>query len=123
VRRVSGTHTLDEAFVLAAALDDLEAVHALVLRFMADTPVAPQELRREQNVKPKGWETSELAEALPEYAVMVEQVVAVLARNGLIHAAGGIAYPGQVGSAVYSVAPLGERCLFLLHDDEVQYPE
>jgi hypothetical protein len=54
---------------------------------------------------------------------MVEQVVAVLHRHGLIHAGGGVTYPGAVGSAIYRLAALGAYCLFLLHDDEVQRSE
>lgn len=114
---------VDEAFALAAALGDLDAVHVLVLTFLADNPIPSVEVRRrkEENVEPQGWERSELVDALPEYASLAVQVVAVLARHGLISDVRGLTW-GTVGPAVYRLAPLGMRCLFLLHDDEVQRP-
>lgn len=114
--------SIDEAFALAAALDDLEAVHVLILKHMADIPVPPLDLRREKDegVKPGGWETSEVARALAAYAMLAEQAMGVLERHGLVDGGGGVLYPGIVGPPIYRVAPLGVRCLFLLHDEGVQ---
>jgi hypothetical protein len=118
---VTDGQSIDEAFALAAALDDLEAVHVLVLKYLDENPSPPEELSRRERAESPGWEARQLVEALPDAASMVEPVVSVLTRHGLLNAGGGVNYPGHVGPAVYRVAPLGARCLFLLHDDEVQH--
>jgi hypothetical protein len=111
---------LDEAFILASALADLEAAHDLVLQFMA-TPEPPSEAADGPTpAGPRGWEVDDLVQELPDVAAVVGPVVAVLARHGLVSADGGQNFPGHVGPAIYRLAPLGARCLFLLHDDEVQ---
>jgi hypothetical protein len=111
---------LDEAFMLAAALDELEAAHILVLQFIAAAHPPSETGDGSKQPATRGWETDALVQELPDIAVVVEPAVAVLARHGLLSASGGRNFPGHVGPAIYRISPLGTRCLFLLRDDEVQ---
>jgi hypothetical protein len=111
---------IDEAFALAATLDDLEGVHVLLLQYLAEHPQPPEAIRRSG---PKGWDVGELQQIQPDVAALVEPAVAVLNRHGLVSAGGGRTFPGSGGPAIYSVAPLGKRCLFLLYDEETRRPE
>ena len=111
---------LHEAFALAAGLEDMEGVHVQLLQYLADHPRPPEAIRGLDSPGPLGWEVRELQQVEPEVASLVEPIVAVLNRHGLVSPSGGLAFAGSGGPPLYSVAPLGERCLWLLHDDEVQ---
>ena len=104
----------DEAFALAGALADIEAPHILVLEKIDKTPVPPVEVRRSAEVQPIGWESTEIAEAVPEVASVVDNVVAALSRHGLTRDRGRANFPSTVGPAIWSITDLGRRCLFLI---------
>lgn len=112
----------DKAFALAAALNDMEGVHAQLLQYIADHPQPPESIRTRQP-GPDGREVRELQQVQPDVADLVEPVIAVLARHGLLSASGGRTFPGRTGPALYRLSPLGETCLFLLRDPDMQRPE
>jgi hypothetical protein len=104
----------DEAFALAGALADIEGPHILVLEKIDRLPIPPVEIRRDPTDEPIGWESSDVAKALPEVAAVVDNVVAALSRHGLIRDRGRANYPGTVGPAIWNITDLGRRCLFLI---------
>ena len=101
--------SVHEAMTLAAALADLEAAHIFLLHYLAVSPAPPE--------SPRGWQASQVADAIPEIVGVVDGLVAVLAGHGLIRDQGGTTYPGSIGPAVWKVTALGERCLLLLGED------
>lgn len=105
---------MGEAFILAAALADIEAPHVEVLKFINAQPIPPLEFRPHQDLEPQGWEADYLARALPEVAEIIDGLVAVLARHGLLKEMGGVTYPGSVGPAMLIISRLGRRVVFLL---------
>ena len=70
-----------------------------VLKYLAELSRAAEGLRREQDVEPQGWERFELIRVLPAYATVVEQVVGLLIRLGLVQACWGVTYPGTARRA------------------------
>ena len=104
---------VDEAMELAAALNDLEALHVEVLDRMDKVPTPPESLRRQPDVAAQGWELSELSAALPHLGVL-DSLLSTLSGHGLVIGLGGVTYPGNVGPPVWRITPLGQRCLFLL---------
>jgi hypothetical protein len=119
---VSGDGSIDQAFAMAAALDDMEASHVAALHHLAHVPTPPPKLRINPDFEEQGWQVRQLAAALPDLARNIDGVAAVLIRHGLMRAGGGVLYQNNAGPAVYRVAWLGLRCLFLLGDDEVLCP-
>lgn len=105
---------MGEAFILAAALTDVEAPHIKVLEYIDAQPVPPLESRPHKDLEPQGWEANYLARALPEVAEILDGLIAVLARHGLLKEIGGVTYPGSVGPAMLTISRLGQRLVFLL---------
>jgi hypothetical protein len=105
---------MSEAFILAAALADVEEPHVEVLRYIDAQPVPPLELRPHEDLEPQGWEVDYLARALPEVAEILDGLVAVLTRHGLLKELGGVTYPSSVGPAMLTISRLGQRLVFLL---------
>ena len=105
---------MGEAFILTAALADIEAPHLEVLRYIHVQPLPPPELQPHQDIEPQGWESDYLARALPEVAEIIDGLVAVLVRHGLLKEMGGVTYPGSVGPAMLTISRLGRRVIFLL---------
>lgn len=108
---------IGEAFILAAALADIEAHHVEVLRYINEQPTPPPEFRPGYDHKPIGWEPDYLAKALPELAGILAGLIAVLIRHGLLKQLGGTTYPGATGPAMLTISRLGHRVLFLLSEE------
>lgn len=112
---------VDEALVLAGALDDLEAPHVQVLALIVDyaTPplrsrfVAPMELERNPGVGISGWPSDQIAEHLPQVSLVLPALTQTLIRHGLIREPPAGSWPDD-GEARLSSTDLGERCLALL---------
>jgi hypothetical protein len=108
---------MGEAFMLAAALADLEALHILVLQRIDEQPVAPEETRTHQN---RGWDKNDIVQTMPEFNVTIDGILATLSRHGLLTDTGAVMYPGSAGPAVWAISPLGKRVVFLLsHEVEL----
>jgi hypothetical protein len=105
-----------EAMVLAAGLAVVEPPHVVVLRYLHEHPQTPtyngQDPESEHRYRP-GWRVPELSEALPELAVVLDALLAVLGGQGLARSAPGESL-GDTGVTHWAVSPLGRRCLFLL---------
>lgn len=108
---------IDEAFILAAALTDVETPHVEVLRYINEQAIPPTEFRPDNGLEPRGWEADYLARALPELAEVLDGLIAVLTRHGLLIDVGRVNYPGTVGPAILTVSRLGRRVLFLLGEE------
>jgi hypothetical protein len=108
---------IGEAFILAAALGDIEAHHVEVLRYIRDKPIPPPELRSPDDENPRGWEAKVLARALSQLTGILDGLVAVLTRHGLLIDVGRANFPGTVGPAILAISRLGERVLFLLSEE------
>jgi hypothetical protein len=109
--------SVDEALVIAAALADVEAAHVYVLQYIAETALPPEEFRRANHPDPRGWEASQIQQALPEVTQVLDGLLAVLSGHGLISDQGGVTYPGNIGPSVWRVTTLGQRCLLLFGAD------
>lgn len=95
---------VDEALVLVAALDDLEAPHVQVLRLLTnDSPDEDPEHRG------FGWLIEQTVDALPGYALVMPAILSTLSRHGLGRELG--MYGGVNRLAI---TDLGRRCLDLL---------
>jgi hypothetical protein len=102
---------MGEAFMLAAALADMEAPHAVVLQRIHEQPVAPEETRTNQD---RGWDKSDIEQAMPEFNTTLDGILATLSRHGLLMDVGRVNYPGSVGPTIWTISPLGRRAALLL---------
>lgn len=102
---------MGEAFMLAAALADMEGPHILVLQRIHEQPVAPEETRTNQE---RGWDKNDIAQVMPEYNTTLDGILATLSRHGLLMDVGRVNYPGSVGPTIWTISPLGSRIVFLL---------
>lgn len=114
LRADGNTH---EALILAAALNVIEAPHALLLQYMDENPEPPPEWVRPGIDRSNGWEAGMLARSLPQTSDVLDGLLAVLAGQGLIKDLGGVPYPGGAGPAVWAISSLGRRCIYLLDDE------
>lgn len=95
---------VDEALVLVAALDDLEAPHVQVLQLL--TQDSPDEVPERRGF---GWLIEQTVDALPGYALVMPAILSTLSRHGLGRELG--TYGGENRLAI---TDLGRRCLDLL---------
>lgn len=109
--------SVDEAFVIAAALADIEAMHVFVLHYLAVRPLPPEELWGRPGEAPRGWDRAQLGEALPEVAPVLDGLLAVLEGYGLVRPQTDSTWAGVAALAQHAITPLGRRCLFLLGED------
>lgn len=109
--------SVDEAFVIAAALADLEAAHVIVLNHLAVKPLPPEELWDKPGEPPRGWDRNQLADALPDVEAILDGVLAVLEGHGLVRLQTDSTWAGVLAIAQRAITPLGRRCLFLLGED------
>lgn len=100
---------VDEAHVLAAALDAIEGLHVTVLRHMDTNDPVPRTATPGAHL----WELHQLAAYFPTLASL-PNLLAVLSAHGLAVQSGGRSYPGSTGPPIWSVSELGRRCLYLL---------
>jgi hypothetical protein len=82
-----------QALILAAALNVIEAPHALLLQHIDENPEPPPESVRPGIDRSNGWEAAMLAKSLPQFADVLDGLLAVLACQGLIEDLGGMPYP------------------------------
>ena len=109
---------MGEAFILAGALADMEAPHIEVLIHINAQPIPRPEIHpHDVDEPPLGWEANYLARALPKLAEILDGLVAVLTRHGLLIDVGRANYPGNVGAAILTISRLGSRVLFLLSEE------
>lgn len=95
----------DEAFMLAAALADMEAPHVEALNYIGAHSLPPVELRT-NSAEPRGWTTDQLAKALPKLARMIDGVIPVLSGHGPLKDIGGQLFPGGVGPDQWAITDL-----------------
>jgi hypothetical protein len=105
---------MGEAFMLAAALADMEGPHILVLQRIHEQTVAPEETRTNQE---RGWDKNDIAQAMPEFDTTLDGILATLSRHGLLMDVGRVNYPGSVGPTIWTISPLGRRAMFLLNHE------
>lgn len=109
---------VDEAVVLAAALDDLEAPHIQLLTLIVQHEVAPV-LAQYPDTGKAGWNTDQLRDALPQMRLVLPAVIQTLDRHGLVaDRADRETYAGT-GRARYGATDLGRRCVDLLREAAV----
>ncbi|MGH7883787.1 MAG: hypothetical protein ACREN8_12950, partial [Candidatus Dormibacteraceae bacterium] len=72
---------MGEAFMVAAALADMEAPHVLILQRINEQPIAPEETRTNQD---RGWDKNDIAQAMPEFNTTLDGILAGLSRHGLL---------------------------------------
>lgn len=107
---------VDEALVLAAALDDLEAPHIQMLALIVEHEVATVVARCPDTGK-AGWNTDQLRDALPQMRLVLPAVIQTLDRHGLVaDRADRETYAGT-GRARYGATDLGRRCIELLRGE------
>jgi hypothetical protein len=106
---------VDEALLLAAALDELEVFHIRVLKVLSDA-----NRRVDQGVR--GWDTGEIVAALPELGVVAVSVLRTLERHDLVRVSSAT-WPSEHGfeyNGPFIVTAFGLLCLDLLRE---QAPE
>ena len=94
---------MGEAFMLAAALSDMEGPHILVLQRIHEQPVAPENARTNQE---RGWDKNDIAQVMPEFNTTLDGILATLSRHGLLTDVGRVNYPGSVGPTIWTISPL-----------------
>lgn len=104
----------DEALLLAAALEDIEAPHIMVLNHLVKHPNTPAELQRPRQQSSRGWEATQLESQLPNLSGFLGGVLAVLAGKGLITEEYDAVLMGSGGPGRWIATALGERCVYLL---------
>ncbi len=106
---IDDTGDVDEAHVLAAALDAIEGLHVTVLRHMDTHDPTPSTVEPGTRV----WELHQLTADFP-LLMSLPNLLAVLSAHGLVTQGGGRTFPGSTGPPSWSVNELGRRCLYLL---------
>lgn len=112
----------NEAIVIAAALENIEAAHIFLLHHLAIHPLPPSELRGKSEETPRGWDRAQLSEVIPELVPIVDGLLAVLTGQGLIRTQADSTWAGVAAMAQYAITPLGRRCLLLL-GEEIPEPD
>ena len=105
---------VDEAFALAAALDDVEAPHLQVLMLLdscVSGPGVPEDAG-----DAVGWTPEEISSALPGHRLPVVPILQVLTMRGVIYddAQARGTWLSIEGGARHTLTDFGRRCLDLL---------
>ncbi len=107
---LDGSKPLDEAFVLAGALDILEGAHVEVLRALCDEVAQRGTGPDEFGIM--WWTSDEVTAHLPQLRPVIAPVLQALMLHGLIRDAPRGAFVAR-GDAPYSATELGRLCLTL----------
>jgi hypothetical protein len=106
---------VDESFILAGALAEMEAPHVQVLRILNMANGAPVTGLPDLN----WWLPDHILQRLPGYSVVLPAVLQTLGRHGLVRNPPQSAWIGQ-GEDPVGITPLGHRCLALIPLDRSQ---
>ncbi len=113
---LDGTTTVDEALVLASALDELEVAHVQVLAV-----IEQEQQDRESEEQEWGWTSAEVLKMLPAHELVMPALLSTLDRHGLVsQEVRGRTY-GAAGRRM--VTRLGQRRLVMLRDAGGEAPQ